>query len=117
MKGIFRLPMQRMNTTLTRPCLISMQYCQQRHFSNYLYSEDHEWIQECEGGNYTVGITEYAQDSLGEIVFVELPDIGDEFNQGEVFGQIESVKAASELYMPVSGKVVEVWYHLSTVYI
>ena len=56
-----------------------------------------------------MGITDYAQDSLGEIVFVEFPDIGDEFEAGAVFGSIESVKAASDLYMPVAGEITQVW--------
>ena len=79
-----------------------------RYFSDCRFSEDHEWIEKSQDGNYIVGITDYAQDSLGEIVFVEFPEIGDSFNKGDVFGQIESVKAASELYMPVTGEVVEV---------
>ena len=85
-----------------------MQYQCYRFFSECRFSEDHEWIKKDDDGNSIVGITDYAQDSLGEIVFVEFPEIGDSFNKGDVFGQIESVKAASELYMPVAGQVVEV---------
>jgi len=72
-----------------------------------LYSNDHEWIKVEEGKAY-VGITDYAQHALGEIVYVELPEIDTEFNAGDVFGVIESVKAASDSYLPVSGKVLEV---------
>ncbi len=71
-----------------------------------LYSEDHEWIK-VEGNVATVGITDLAQDQLGEIVYVELPDEDDELDAGETFGVIESVKAASDSFMPVSGKIVE----------
>ena len=71
-----------------------------------LYSEDHEWIK-VEGNVATVGITDLAQDQLGEIVYVELPDEDDELDQGDTFGVIESVKAASDSFMPVSGKIVE----------
>ena len=71
-----------------------------------LYSEDHEWIK-VEGNVATVGITDLAQDQLGEIVYVELPDEDDELEAGDTFGVIESVKAASDSFMPVSGKIVE----------
>ena len=71
------------------------------------YTEDHEWVQK-DGDIITMGITDYAQDQLGEIVFVELPEAGDSFDQGEEFGTVESVKAVSEMYMPLSGEVVEV---------
>lgn len=70
-----------------------------------LYSEDHEWIK-VEGNVVTVGITDLAQDQLGEIVYVELPEEDDELNAGDTFGVIESVKAASDSFMPVSGKIV-----------
>merc|ERR1719229_1860086 len=106
MKSIFRLPFQRLSHLSTRPSLMSMQYSY-RCFSDCRYSEDHEWVMKT-GSDATVGITDYAQDSLGEIVFVEFPEIGDEFNKGDVFGQIESVKAASELYMPATGEITEV---------
>lgn len=85
-----------------------MQYTHQRSFGAMRYSEEHEWILDTESGDYLVGITDYAQDSLGEIVFIDLPSVGDEFEKGDTFGQIESVKAASELYMPVNGSVTEV---------
>jgi glycine cleavage system H protein len=74
--------------------------------SNTKYSKDHEWIV-VDGDTGTVGITEYAQDQLGDVVFVELPDIGREVNKGEDFAVVESVKAASEIYAPVGGEVVE----------
>ena len=71
------------------------------------YTKDHEWIRvEGEGGE--VGITDYAQEQLGDVVFVELPEVGRRFAQGDQFGSIESVKAVSDLYCPVAGQVVEV---------
>ena len=74
---------------------------------NLLYSNDHEWIK-VEGNEAYIGITDHAQHQLGEIVYVELPQVDDELNAGDVFGVIESVKAASDSYLPISGKVVEV---------
>lgn len=71
------------------------------------YSEDHEWVKS-EGDKVTVGITDFAQHELGDIVFVELPETGAEVTAGEPFGSVESVKTVSELYAPVSGKVIEV---------
>ncbi|WP_338449331.1 glycine cleavage system protein GcvH [Niallia oryzisoli] len=71
------------------------------------YSEEHEWVK-VEGDKVRVGITEFAQHELGDIVFVELPEVGDELTVNEPFGSVESVKTVSELYAPVSGKVVEV---------
>jgi len=71
------------------------------------YTKDHEWVQ-AEGGNATVGITVHAQDALGDVVFVDLPEVGKSFAQGDVAGVVESVKAAADIYMPVSGEVVEV---------
>lgn len=71
------------------------------------YSKDHEWIK-VEGNKAYVGITDYAQHALGEIVYVEMPDVDDELNEGDVFGVIESVKAASDSFLPISGKVVEI---------
>ncbi len=69
------------------------------------YTEDHEWAQRT-GDTVRVGVSDYAQDQLGDIVFVELPAIGETFAKGDEFGTLESVKAVSELYMPVSGEVV-----------
>ncbi|TFD95893.1 MULTISPECIES: glycine cleavage system protein GcvH [Jeotgalibacillus] len=71
------------------------------------YSEEHEWVK-VEDGKATIGITKFAQSELGDIVFVELPEVGDELKADEPFGSVESVKTVSELYAPVSGKVVEV---------
>lgn len=71
------------------------------------YSKEHEWVL-VEGNVATVGITDYAQDQLGDIVFVELPAIGDKVSKEDAFGVVESVKAVSDIYAPVSGKVLEV---------
>jgi glycine cleavage system H protein len=71
------------------------------------YSKDHEWVR-VKGEQATVGITDYAQLELGDVVFVELPKVGDKFKSGEPLGSVESVKAVSEVYIPVSGTVVEV---------
>ncbi|NLP52342.1 glycine cleavage system protein GcvH [Bacillus sp. RO1] len=71
------------------------------------YSEEHEWVK-VEGEKVRVGITHFAQSELGDIVFVELPEVGDEISADEPFGSVESVKTVSELYAPISGKVVEV---------
>ena len=71
------------------------------------YSKEHEWIK-MEGDRGTVGITDYAQKQLGDVVYVELPDVGAKFGANEVFGTIESVKAVSELFCPVGGVVVDV---------
>ena len=77
------------------------------------YTKDHEWVR-TDGSDAVVGITDYAQAQLGDVVFVELPAVGRTIAQGEVFGTIESVKAVSELYAPVSGQVVAVNDALST---
>lgn len=71
------------------------------------YTEEHEWVR-TEGELAWIGITDFAQGELGDIVFVELPSVGDELEKGEPFGSVESVKTVSELYAPVSGKVMEV---------
>ena len=71
---------------------------------NVRYAETHEWARD-DGDNVTIGINDYAQDQLGDIVFVELPEIGATLEKGEEFGTMESVKAVSEIYMPVSGKI------------
>ncbi|MEH6992962.1 glycine cleavage system protein GcvH [Neobacillus drentensis] len=76
------------------------------------YSEEHEWVK-LEGETVRVGITHFAQSELGDIVFVELPEVGDEVTADEPFGSVESVKTVSELYAPLSGKVVEVNEDLS----
>lgn len=72
-----------------------------------LCSKSHEYIVK-QDDKYTIGLTDYAIDQLGDIVFLELPEVGDEFKKGDTFANIESVKAASEIYMPISGKIVEV---------
>ena len=74
---------------------------------DYKYTKEHEWIQ-VKGNTGLVGITDHAQESLGDIVFVELPKVGAQVEAGKSFGTVESVKAVSELYAPASGKVVEV---------
>ena len=71
------------------------------------YAEDHEWARS-EGENTRIGISDYAQDQLGDIVYVELPQVGDTFNKGEEFGTVESVKAVAELYMPIGGEILAV---------
>jgi glycine cleavage system H protein len=76
------------------------------------YTKEHEWVR-VTGEQVQVGITDYAQKQLGDVVYLELPDVGKTFNKGDVFGTIESVKAVSELYAPVSGEVVEVNAHLA----
>lgn len=73
-----------------------------------LCSKSHEYLLPNDDNTYTVGLTDYAVEQLGDIVFLELPEVGSEFKKGESFGAIESVKAASEIYMPISGKVVAV---------
>jgi glycine cleavage system H protein len=76
------------------------------------YSEEHEWVK-VEGEKVTIGITYFAQSELGDIVFVELPEVGDVITAGEPFGSVESVKTVSELYAPIGGKVVEINEELS----
>ena len=75
--------------------------------ATYKYTKTHEWL-DVQHGTASVGITDYAQHSLGDIVFVELPKVGAEVKAGEIFGSVESVKAVSDLYAPASGKVTEV---------
>jgi glycine cleavage system H protein len=72
------------------------------------YSKDHEWIDISDHQSATVGITVHAQDALGDVVFVDLPEVGKTFTQGDVAGVVESVKAAADVYMPVTGEIVEV---------
>jgi glycine cleavage system H protein len=77
--------------------------------SGLLYSEEHEYVAKTDDeASYRVGITDYAQGELGDIVYVELPAPGDTFSKGESFGTVEAVKAVSELYMPVGGEIIEV---------
>jgi glycine cleavage system H protein len=77
--------------------------------ADLLFTEEHEYLKKSnESGVYYIGITDYAQGELGDIVFVELPDAGDKFNRNDVFGTVEAVKAVSDLYSPVTGEVLEV---------
>lgn len=71
------------------------------------YSKDHEWVR-VEGGEAIIGITDYAQNSLGDVVYVELPKVGDEFAANEAFGSVESVKAVSEVFTPVAGTITQI---------
>ncbi len=71
------------------------------------YTKDHEWVA-VDGDNATVGITLHAQDALGDVVFVDLPQVGNDYAQGEVAGVVESVKAAADVYMPLAGEITEV---------
>ena len=75
---------------------------------NLSYTEDHEWVGPDENGGMKVGITDYAQDSLSDVVFVELPNVGDSYQQGEVMAVAESVKAASDIYAPITGKILAI---------
>jgi glycine cleavage system H protein len=81
--------------------------------SDFKYTKEHEWIK-ADGNTATIGITSYAQDSLGDIVFVELPKPGADVTAGKIFGSVESVKAVSDLYAPASGTVAEVNADLAT---
>ena len=81
--------------------------------ADYKYTKEHEWVK-AEGSNATIGITAHAQDSLGDIVFVDLPKVGTEITAGKTFGTVESVKAVSDLYAPTSGTVTEVNAELAT---
>jgi glycine cleavage system H protein len=75
--------------------------------TDYRYTKDHEWIK-ADGSNGTIGITDYAQQQLGDVVFVELPKVGAKLKSGATFGSVESVKAVSDIYSPISGEVVEI---------
>ena len=81
--------------------------------ADFKYTKEHEWIK-ADGNNATIGITNHAQESLGDIVFVELPKVGAELTAGKTFGSVESVKAVSDLYAPASGTVTEVNGDLAT---
>ena len=81
--------------------------------TDYKYTKEHEWIK-ADGNTATIGITHHAQESLGDIVFVDLPKIGSEITSGKAFGSVESVKAVSDLYAPVSGTVTELNQDLAT---
>ena len=75
---------------------------------NLSYTEDNEWVGPNEGDGVKVGITDYAQDALSDVVFVELPNVGDTYQRGEVMAVAESVKAASDIYAPIAGKIIAV---------
>ena len=77
------------------------------HPSDRVYSKEHEWVR-VDGDVATIGISEFAQDQLGEVVYVDLPGVGDVLSAGDSFGEIESVKSVSELFAPVSGEIVEI---------
>jgi glycine cleavage system H protein len=81
--------------------------------TDFKYTKEHEWIK-ADGKNATIGITFYAQESLGDIVFVELPKVGSEITAGKTFGTVESVKAVSDLYAPATGTVTEINAELAT---
>jgi len=82
--------------------------------ADLLYTEEHEYLKRTDDGSFYVGITDYAQGELGDIVYVELPNVGDKFNRMDVFGTVEAVKAVSDLYSPIAGEVVEVNSALSS---
>ena len=75
---------------------------------NLNYTVEHEWLKVQEDGQARVGITDYAQDSLSDVVFIELPEVGEQFTRGDVMAVAESVKAASDIYAPISGKIVSI---------
>ena len=77
------------------------------HPESLMYTSEHEWVK-IENNIATVGITDFAQGELGDIIFLEFPEINEEFNEGDIFGTIEAVKTVSDLFMPISGKIVEV---------
>ena len=76
--------------------------------SDLRYTKDHEWARDNGDGTISVGITDHAQQQLGDVVYVELPQVGSTYGAGDTFGSVESVKAVSELYLPVSGEIIEV---------
>jgi glycine cleavage system H protein len=80
--------------------------------TDLLYTAEHEWVRLHDDGTATVGITDYAQESLGDITFVEFPATGDQLSQGDTFGVVESVKAASDLYMPFDAEIIGVNEHV-----
>ena len=76
--------------------------------ANLRYTKEHEWVQEVSGQTYKVGITDYAQGALGDIVYIQLPKVGEAISQGKVCGEVESTKSVSEIYAPVSGTITSV---------
>ena len=77
------------------------------HPENLMYTSEHEWVK-IENNIATVGITDFAQGELGDIIFLEFPEVDEKFNEGDIFGTIEAVKTVSDLFMPISGKIVEI---------
>ena len=77
------------------------------HPENLMYTSEHEWVK-IENNIATVGITDFAQGELGDIIFLEFPEVDEEFNEGDIFGTIEAVKTVSDLFMPITGKIVEI---------
>lgn len=77
------------------------------HPENLMYTSEHEWVK-IENNIATVGITDFAQGELGDIIFLEFPEVDEEFNEGDIFGTIEAVKTVSDLFMPISGKIIEI---------
>ena len=75
---------------------------------NYFYTKSHEWIQLLDDGTALIGLSDYAQSELGDLVFVNLPEVGDDLISGEMFADVESVKAVSDVFAPMNGKVVEI---------
>lgn len=75
---------------------------------NYFYTKSHEWIQLLEDGTVLIGLNDYAQNELGDLVFVNLPEVGDDLIVGEMFADVESVKAVSDVFAPINGKVLEI---------
>eukprot|EP00516_Mucochytrium_quahogii_P003670 CAMPEP_0203746066 /NCGR_PEP_ID=MMETSP0098-20131031/1615_1 /ASSEMBLY_ACC=CAM_ASM_000208 /TAXON_ID=96639 /ORGANISM=" , Strain NY0313808BC1" /LENGTH=174 /DNA_ID=CAMNT_0050634031 /DNA_START=44 /DNA_END=566 /DNA_ORIENTATION=- len=94
-------------------CSRSALFTSRSAFSTYRYLPSHEWVKPAGDGTATVGISDFAQAQLGEVVFVDLPEAGEEFEANDTFGSVESVKAASDVYLPVGGKVLEVNEKLS----
>jgi len=74
----------------------------------YLYSKDHEWLEKNDDQSVTIGISDFAQKSLGDVTYVDLPDVGTQLNKGESFGSVESVKAVSDLYAPITGEIIAI---------
>ena len=104
---LFRSSHFNMLSRFASKTLLSSRALATRSFATY-FSKDHEWIEFTAGKPATVGITDYAQHSLGDIVYIELPEVGSDINAGDSFSSVESVKAASDAFCPASGKVVEV---------
>ena len=102
--------MRTSNVTSPEACALSRRFSaalRSPEEDNIRYSNEHLWAK-AEGENFKIGISDYAQDQLGDIVFVELPQPGDTFNRNDEFGSVESVKTLSELYMPVGGEIISI---------